>query len=196
MILQCVRKALNLHFSRLYSALSGLVTDPPTLSSVRSATTDSIQAAALATYNLERDYALWSDSVAPEFRLISTGYTDPLAVVLGLRGATMRLLLHRPIVLAAVRQQHGVQTRPASPTGKDDRPRQHAMETQQRNHAFGISLAAVIETATMTVWLLERGASETDALSAPWYQLFYGKHLFVISLARWGDDTPYSRPQL
>lgn len=144
------------------------------MSSTRSATTESIQAAALATYNLERDYALWSDSVAPELRLSTHGYTDPLAVVLGLRGATMRLLLHRPIVLAAVRQQNGLQTRPTSPTGKDQRPRQHAMEMQQRNHAFGSSLAAVIETATLTVRLLEKNSSDTDALSAPWYQLFYG----------------------
>ncbi|KAK4688410.1 hypothetical protein P7C73_g1703, partial [Tremellales sp. Uapishka_1] len=179
---------------RLYCALSGLVTDPPTLASTRSATTDSIQAAGSATYKLERDYALWSDSVCPELQCSPSGYVDPLAIVLGLRGATMRLLLHRPIVLAAIRDRFGLQSRAPSPTRGVSRSLVHALDAQQRNLAFGTSLAAVIETAIMTVWLLEKGASGSGNLSAPWYQLFYAMNAFMtivatflLDLTQWGS---------
>ncbi|ORY24551.1 fungal-specific transcription factor domain-domain-containing protein [Naematelia encephala] len=168
---------------RLYSALSDLVTEPPALSSLRSTTADSIQTAALAAYKLEKEYAHWSDSVCSELRLSLNGFMDPLGVVLALRGMTMRLLLHRPIVLAAIRQQCGMQSRAGSPEETDQKPLQRTMEIQQRSFAFGLSLAAVIETATMTVWLLEKGGTGVGALSAPWYQLFYATNAFMTLVA-------------
>lgn len=163
---------------RLYSCLSGLIADPPTLSSIRKATTASIQSTAAAIAKVEREYAAWSDSVTPALRVSErNGFTEPLAIILALRGCTVRLLLHRPIVLAAIRQQRGLQSRAATPTRGDSGGKQLAMDLQQRDVAFGISLAAVIETGVMTVRLLKEG-TVNEELSAPWYQLFFGEPCF------------------
>ena len=162
----------------LYRSLSGLVLDPPTLSSVRSASTSAIHTAANASYHLEQEYAKWADSQAPELRY-SIPPVNAHAAVLALRGFTMRLLLHRPLVLAAIRQHMGIHSRATSPASGVHVPTLRSLELQQRNIAFGTSLAALIETAIGTVGLLEASKHDAVVLSAPWYQLFYGKGQYL-----------------
>jgi hypothetical protein len=164
------------HLRHLYRALSGLVVDPPSLPSSRRATVSTIQAAANASYHIEREYTNWCDSLDPDLRP-NLPPANAHAAVLALRGLTMRLLLHRPLVLAAIRQQFGIQSRAPSPEARQHLPTQRSLDLQQRNIAFGMSVAAVIETSVLIVGLLDASTRAAVVLSAPWYQLFYGTSL-------------------
>jgi hypothetical protein len=129
----------------------------------------------LAVSQLERNYALWADSVPRDLNIDS--YPDakqasPQAAVLALRSLTLRLLLHRPIIVAAVRRQNNVQSRAASPTGQHRKTNQAALESRSIHLSTGTSISAVVATAVQMVRILNEMDLET-ALNARWYQLSY-----------------------
>lgn len=128
-------------------------------------------------YHLEKEYANWADSLPAELSIDNPTRTlnDPLVVVLALRGLTMRLLLHRRVVLLAIRQHLGL-SRSTSRAGSQVQ----LLEAQQRDIAFGISLAAVIETAGQIADLLEKIVDKPIILNAPWYLLFYGGRVMIV----------------
>ena len=137
----------------------------------------SIQNATLSIYQIEREYAIWSDGIEPGLSIDLDEPMGPLAHVLGLRGLTMRLLLHRPVLLLAIRERYGMQSRPPSPNVSSSRTKGsalRALESSQRHLAFGVTTAAVIDTSILTIRLLQTGAAGPESRSAPWYQLFYG----------------------
>lgn len=162
--------------SRLFTRLSDLISDPPFLLSQWQSSTASVRDSAAAVARLEREYADWADSIDPALSLSpSDGKgAHPLAYVLALRGCTARLLLHRPIVIGAIRQHNGLLSRPVSPTSAE-KSRKYLNDQQERDIAFGISLAAMIETSVISVQMLKESSALESNLSAPWYQLFYGK---------------------
>lgn len=163
--------------SGLYTRLSDLISNPPfLLTSSWAAQPASIRDAAAAVARLEREYADWVDSIDPALALPPPPgvKAEPLAYVLALRGCTARLLLHRPIVIGAIRQQNGLLSRPGSPT-REGRSRKRLNEEQGRDVAFGISLAAMIETSVISVQMLKESSALEMNMSAPWYQLFYGE---------------------
>jgi len=150
---------------RLYQALSDVISNPP--KSFQNASSDFVHAIESQTHQLEKAYANWCDTA--RLNDASNRNTE-LATVLTLRGLTMRMLLHRRVMLAGIHEY--------IPGGSHRRPRtslEH-LEARQRDLVFGISLGLIIETAVHTIRILETPTDE-DVLSAPWYQLFYGESI-------------------
>lgn len=159
---------------RLHQVLADVVSNPPV--SFRHASPEFVRSVVSQTHSLEQGYAAWCDGA----HLNDVGHPDPrLATVLTLRGLTMRLLLHRRVMLAAIHDyipggaRHGAVHSETS--------LQH-LEARHRDLAFGISLGIIIETAIHTINILDHGHADAS-LSAPWYQLFYAMNAFTSLLA-------------
>lgn len=159
---------------RLHQALADVVSNPPV--SFRHASPAFVRSVVSQTHSLEQAYAAWCDGA----HLNDDGHADPrLATVLTLRGLTMRLLLHRRVMLAAIHDyipggaRHGAVHSETS--------LEH-LEARHRDLAFGISLGIIIETAIHTINILDHGHADAS-LSAPWYQLFYAMNAFTSLLA-------------
>lgn len=160
--------AVSSDFSRLNRALSDIIENP-----ISSRGDDKLLERVVEdTYQLEKDYAVWADALPSDlgFGNLTPEHIDPLVVVLALRGHSMRLLLHRRVVTFAIRRHLGL-AQYSSRGGAN----LQLLESQQRDIAFGISLAAVIETAVQTVHLLTIASESDVVLNAPWYLLFYGE---------------------
>ena len=149
-----------------------------------------LEAAATATASLELEYAKWCDTVAPELQadVDDDHFIQPLGLALALRGTTMRLLLHRPVLLGYIREHVGSRTNTSTVMRPHTEGKRQRVLGENKHHiAVGFSLAAVIETATTMVTLLVGGGSGPGALSAPWYQLFYGMSNKMICIFNWSE---------
>ncbi len=158
---------------RLYRGLSDVISNPPI--SFRNASPEFVASVTAQLYHLEKEYAAWSEAVTPELNFAHHPPTSALSTVLALRGLTLRLLLHRRVMLAAIREHIGQRSRCGTPTSAMTSVQY--VESRQRHLAFGISLGLVIETAIQTVQILEGRTGEPLVLSAPWYLLFYCKFI-------------------
>lgn len=146
-----------------------MISNPPI--SFRNASPEFVSSVTSQMYHLEKEYAQWSESVTEELNFSQGLPTSALSTVLALRGLTLRLLLHRRVMLAAIREHLSPRSRSGTPTSAMTSVQY--VESRQRNLAFGISLGLVIETAVQTVQVLDGNAVQPLVLSAPWYLLFY-----------------------
>lgn len=159
---------------RLHQALADVVSNPPV--SFRHASPAFVRSVVQQTHSLEQTYAAWCDVAA----LNESSVPDArLATVLTLRGLTMRLLLHRRVMLAAIHDYIPGGARHGQVTA--DTSLQH-LDARHRDLAFGISLGVIIETAIHTIGILDHDDADAS-LSAPWYQLFYAMNAFTSLLA-------------
>ncbi|BEI98956.1 hypothetical protein CcaverHIS631_0312550 [Cutaneotrichosporon cavernicola] len=164
---------------RLYRGLSDVISNPPI--SFRNASPEFVSSVTEQLYQLEKQYAAWSEAVTPELNFAHHPPTCALSTVLALRGLTLRLLLHRRVMLAAIREHIGQRSRSGTPISAMTSVQY--VESRQRHHAFGISLGLVIETAIQTAQVLEGRTGEPLVLSAPWYLLFYSMNSFMSLVA-------------
>ncbi|GMK53476.1 hypothetical protein CspeluHIS016_0100620 [Cutaneotrichosporon spelunceum] len=164
---------------RLYQGLSDVISNPPI--SFRNASPEFVSSVTEQMYQLEKQYAAWSEAVTPELNFTNHPPTSALSTVLALRGLTLRLLLHRRVMLAGLREHIGPRSRSSTPISAMTSIQY--VESRQRHHAFGMSLALVIETAIQTAQVLEGRTDEPLVLSAPWYLLFYSMNAFMSLVA-------------
>ncbi|RSH81658.1 uncharacterized protein EHS24_007838 [Apiotrichum porosum] len=164
------------------------MTNPP--ATFRGASPDLLHSVIHSTYRLESAYALWCDSVDPDLNFVHAPPTSALATVLALRGLTLRLLLHRRVMLTGIRDHLGVRSRSTTPTGPATSLK--FLEARQREINFGLSIGIIIDTAVFTIRILDSQCSEDLVLSAPWYLLFYSMNsfmsliaTFLLDLTRW-----------
>ncbi len=146
----------------------------------------------MAVSQLERNYALWADCVPLELSLDS--YSDlsqasGQAIVLSLRSLTLRLLLHRPVIVAAIRRQIEQQSRASSPMRQTKQTNRRALESKSILMSTGTSLSAVVATAVQIVATLHETRDDQN-LNAKWYQLAYcefrGSSFLRLSIRRGG----------
>ncbi|BEI83395.1 hypothetical protein CcaverHIS002_0312630 [Cutaneotrichosporon cavernicola] len=140
---------------RLYRGLSDVISNPPI--SFRNASPEFVSSVTEQLYQLEKQYAAWSEAVTPELNFAHHPPTCALSTVLALRGLTLRLLLHRRVMLAAIREHIGQRSRSGTP------------------------ISAM--TSVQLPKFLRGRTGEPLVLSAPWYLLFYSMNSFMSLVA-------------
>ncbi|KAM0753888.1 hypothetical protein T439DRAFT_322773 [Meredithblackwellia eburnea MCA 4105] len=176
----------------LYRLLSDVPSDLANFS-VNTLDTHTIQGAANTINTLEGLFSKWYADV-PDFLRLDTlsSKHNQEAIVLAFRSQTVRLLLHRPLLTAAIRASHAIDQE-VFPNPSDPSYVGALVAKQQITTLMGASLSTTLATAVEATKLLAK-TQETDTLSAGWYRLFYALNSFMslaagatLDLSRYGE---------